>query len=133
MLPNRNIQIIPNKNMQVFQKRNIPIIRNTILQFIQNTNIQVIQNTNKLSVTQIPKRISFGEGDTAVYLSQLRYVNYLYPYPHLSFVRIIAKLCLPTFPRQIALYSPCRRLSVGRHILSPLILPPLNLQVRSET
>ena len=67
-------------------------IQNRNIQVIQNTNIQVIQNTNKLSVIQIPKRISFGEGDTAVYLSQLRYVNYPYPYPHLSFVRIIESI-----------------------------------------
>ena len=35
----------------------------------------------------------------------------------------VAKLCLPTFLRQIALYSPgCR--SVGcRHVLVPLVLP----------
>ena len=42
-----------------------------------------------------------------------------------SFNGYIAKLCLPTFPWQIALYSPCRRLSVvgRRHVLLPLILP----------
>ena len=37
---------------------------------------------------------------------------------------IIAKLCLPAFPRQIALYSPCRSVVVGCHVLLPLILPP---------
>ena len=37
----------------------------------------------------------------------------------------IAKLCLPTFQRQIALFSPCQESSVvGCHVLSPLHLPP---------
>ena len=39
---------------------------------------------------------------------------------------IFAKLCLPTFPRQIALYSPGWSVVVvgRRHVLLPLILPP---------
>ena len=38
------------------------------------------------------------------------------PFLHkLHAVPTIAKLCLPTFPRQIALYSPCR--SVGRLVV----------------
>ena len=41
----------------------------------------------------------------------------------------ITKLCHSIFQRQIALNSPCRR----RRLTSPSILPPYNLQLKSET
>ena len=101
---------------------------------------QLLQQTKKTAYPKVTNKMSISnlivvlgpnllwESDTLKTVSLehvCRFPFSLFLWPDLVTVQFcIAKLCLPTFPRQIALYSPCRSVGCRRHVLLPLILPP---------